>query len=49
MFVSNPSQYKLKRFEEEGVNVTSNNLEVFENCEVVFICVKPQVSLYSIF
>jgi len=42
MFVSNPSQYKLKRFEEEGVNVTSNNLEVFENCEVVFICVKPQ-------
>jgi len=41
--VSNPSAGKLERFSCKGINVGHDNMEVFHKCDVVFLCVKPQI------
>nr|CAB3265333.1 pyrroline-5-carboxylate reductase 1, mitochondrial [Phallusia mammillata] len=41
--VSNPSAGKFKRFQTEGMNTTHNNMEIMDTCEIVLICIKPQI------
>lgn len=43
LHVSNPSSGKLQRYADKGINTTNDNLEVLEKCDVVLLCVKPQI------
>uniref|UniRef100_H2Z5R7 Pyrroline-5-carboxylate reductase n=1 Tax=Ciona savignyi TaxID=51511 RepID=H2Z5R7_CIOSA len=41
--VSNPSPGKLERYKKEGMNTTSDNIQVLQSCNIIILCVKPQI------
>ncbi|XP_002119886.2 pyrroline-5-carboxylate reductase 1, mitochondrial [Ciona intestinalis] len=43
ILVSNPSAEKLVRFQSKEIRTTSNNMEVLQTCNIIFLCVKPQI------
>jgi len=43
LFVSNPSSGKLKRYADKGIPTTNDNIAVIKKCDVIFLCVKPQI------
>ena len=41
LFVSNRSKEKILFLENEGVIICSSNSELADNCDIIFLCVKP--------
>lgn len=55
VFAYNPTQAKLEKFQEKGVQALQSNRKVVENCDLIFLGFKPQKfeeigkSLYGLF